>query len=281
MLSALVASKGAISLRTGLLIGAAFLGARTCANALNRVIDRRIDAANPRTASRHIPEGTVSSAEALTVAAASFAALTVSAFFLNPLCVALLPLAGALFVFYSFTKRFTWLCHLVLGVTCAGASVGAWIAVLGGIDWPVLVLAAANAAWVAGFDVIYAIQDIDFDRGAKLHSIPARFGRRIALAVACAFHAGAVCALIAFGLFVGLSLPYFVSTAAIALLLLWSLYLAYSDYERKTLFASYSANQIVSFVLLVGSSFEFFVLKTKPEWLSIKEVITRIMEFLP
>ncbi|MFA6507075.1 MAG: 4-hydroxybenzoate octaprenyltransferase, partial [Treponemataceae bacterium] len=202
-LAALTASGGLLRLLEGFLISLAFLGGRTCANALNRVIDGRIDAKNPRTASRHIPSGTVSVFEAIAIVAISFAVLTVCAFFLNPLCVMLLPVAGVLFVFYSFTKRFTWLCHVILGVVCAGASVGAWIAVLGRIDWPVLVLAGANAAWVAGFDIIYAIQDIEFDRGENLHSIPLRFGRKGALLIAAAAHAGAVVALIAFGFFVG------------------------------------------------------------------------------
>ncbi len=273
VLAALTAFAGKPDWRQGLLIVVAFLGGRTCANALNRVIDRKIDARNPRTAVRHLPAGLVSAGEALAVAAVSFAALAAAAFFLNPLCAALLPVAGALFVFYSFTKRFTWLCHAVLGVVCAGASVGAWIAVRGRIEWPVLILAASNAAWVAGFDIVYAVQDIEFDRSEGLKSIPARFGSRGALLIAGAAHTSAVLALVLFGFSVGLGFPYFITVSVIAALLFWAWTLAWKDYRKNTLFASYSANQVVSLALLAGTAAEFFVFGTEPVWMSLAGLI--------
>jgi 4-hydroxybenzoate polyprenyltransferase len=271
VLAALTAARGVPALSTAVLVVFAFLGGRTCANALNRIIDRKIDAQNPRTSNRHIPSGSVNVTEAFAVSAASFAVMAFSSFLLNPICVALLPVAGILFIFYSFTKRFTWLCHGVLGVVCAGASVGAWIAVRGGIDWPVLLLASANAAWVAGFDIVYAIQDIAFDRKAGLHSIPARFGAKGALAAAASAHAFAVASLSIFGLAVGLGVAYYTTVAIIAFVLVLAWFRAFIDYERNTAFASYSANQVVSVVLLAGTAVEFGVAKTIPAWMSIHD----------
>lgn len=278
VLAALTAAKGFPEPADAVLIVAAFLGGRTCANALNRVIDRSIDAKNPRTATRHIPAGIVGVREALGVALVSFAVLAAAAFLLNPLCAALLPVAGALFVLYSYTKRFTWLCHAVLGIVCAGAPAGAWIAVRGRIDWPALLLAAANAAWVGGFDVVYAIQDTEFDRAYGVRSIPARFGAGAALVLAGSAHAFAVAALAAFGLAVGLGAAYFASVALVALMLAWAMALASRDYARNTLFASYSANQVVSCILLAGSAVEFGILRTVPSWMTLRELFDFVAE---
>jgi 4-hydroxybenzoate polyprenyltransferase len=279
VLAFLVASRGRPSFGAAILVVLAFLGGRTCANALNRVADRRYDAENPRTAGRHLPAGTVSVAEALAVAAVSFLVLAAAAFLLDPLCAALLPAAGALFLGYSYTKRFTWACHAALGVVCAGASVGAWLAVRGGLDWPVLVLAAANAAWVAGFDVIYAIQDIDYDRRAGLHSFPARFGPGAAMAAAAFCHLCAVAGLAVFGAVVGLGPAYFASVAAIAALLAYAWLSARADYGRNALFASYSANQVVSFILLAGTAAEF-LLGAAPEWRPLGDYLSMLREAL-
>lgn len=256
-LSALAASLGHPGLRNSLLLCAAFLGGRTAANAFNRVADRSYDAANERTASRHIPEGKVSVRGALVLAALSSAVLAVAAFLLRPLCAALLPVALLLILGYSYTKRFTWLCHFVLGVACACAPAGAWIALRGTLDFPALVLSLANALWVMGFDVVYAIQDIDFDRKAGLFSIPARFGKEISLVVSAFAHAAAVAALALFGALVGLGVAFFVGVAAIAFLLGWAAYAARADYRKNVLFASYSANQVVSVTLLVATLVEF------------------------
>lgn len=278
-LSFLVASRGEPSLKTAVLVSLAFLGGRTCANALNRVVDRRFDAENPRTAGRHLPAGSVSVAEALAVAGVSFAVLAAAAFLLNPLCAGLLPVAGALFLGYSYTKRFTWACHAALGVVCAGASVGAWLAVRGTLDWPVLVLASANAAWVAGFDVIYAIQDIDFDRRAGLHSFPARFGARAAMGAAAFCHLCAAAGLVVFGAAAGLGPAYYASVAAIAALLCCAWFSARADYGRNVLFASYSANQIVSFVLLAGTAAEF-LFGAAPAWRPLGDYLSMLRETL-
>ncbi len=258
-LSAFAAADGLPPLRSSVLLCVAFLGGRTAANAFNRVADRKYDAANERTAARHIPAGEVSATEALFLAGVSFAALAVAAFLLSPVCAALLPVAGLLILGYSYTKRFTALCHLVLGVACACAPAGAWIALRGGLEWPALVLCAANALWVMGFDIVYAIQDIDFDRKMGLSSIPARFGERASLVISELCHAAAAIALVLFGLTEGLGAVYFVGVAAIAVLLGWAAVASRQDYRKNVLFASYSANRIVSVVLLLASLAEYLL----------------------
>jgi 4-hydroxybenzoate polyprenyltransferase len=258
-LSALAVSGGFPSLRNSLLLVAAFLGGRTSANAFNRLVDRDYDAANERTASRHLSTGIVSVREAVVISALSFALLAAAALLLRPICFALLPVAGSLILGYSYTKRFTWLCHFILGVACACAPAGAWIALAGSLDLEALVLCGANALWVMGFDIVYAIQDIDFDRKTALHSIPARFGARFSLAVSACCHAVAVALLIAFGMLTARTLVYFGGVSLIAIILGWAALAARKDYRKNVLFASYSANQVVSLVLLATSLVEFMV----------------------
>jgi 4-hydroxybenzoate polyprenyltransferase len=170
-------------------IVAAMVGARSAAMGWNRLVDRRIDAANPRTAGRALPAGQVTPAFVAGFVAASAALLVVAAWQLNPLALALSPVALAVVLLYSYTKRFTWASHLVLGLALAGAPLGAWIAVRGDVGAPPLVLGAAVLLWVAGFDVLYALQDLDFDRRAGLFSVPARFGVRGSLGISALLHA--------------------------------------------------------------------------------------------
>lgn len=155
----------------------------------NRLVDRRIDAANPRTATRALPAGLVSPAAVTLFVLASSALLVLAAWQLNPLTLALSPLALFILFLYSYTKRFTWASHLVLGLSLAGAPLGAWIAVRGDVAPAPFVLAGAVLLWVAGFDVLYALQDVDFDRRSGLFSIPARFGVVPALWISAALHA--------------------------------------------------------------------------------------------
>ncbi len=157
-------------------ISLAMVAARSAAMAFNRWLDRRIDAANPRTADRALPRGEVSPHFVALFVVASSALLVLAAWRLNPLALKLSPLALAIILGYSFTKRFTWACHLILGLAISGAPLGAWIAVRGDIRPAPLVLALAVLCWVAGFDLLYALQDREFDRQAGLSSIPARFG---------------------------------------------------------------------------------------------------------
>jgi 4-hydroxybenzoate polyprenyltransferase len=168
----------------------AMVGARSAAMGWNRLIDRGIDAANPRTAGRALPAGRVGAGFVAGFVAASAGLLVVAAWRLNPLALALSPVALAVLLLYSYTKRFTWASHLVLGLSLAGAPLGAWIAVRGEVGTVPLLLAGAVLLWVAGFDILYALQDREFDRGAGLHSIPARFGVRASLAASALLHAG-------------------------------------------------------------------------------------------
>jgi 4-hydroxybenzoate polyprenyltransferase len=166
----------------------AMVGARSGAMGLNRIIDARIDAANPRTAERHIPAGKVSLTEAWLFVAGSFALLLLAARMLNPLCFKLAPVALLFLFLYSWCKRFTAYAHIVLGLCLAAAPIGAYIAVLGTVSWQVVVLGLAVLFWVSGFDIFYALQDLDHDRQVGLHSIPVKLGAAKAIQLVRVFH---------------------------------------------------------------------------------------------
>ncbi|MDF2682699.1 MAG: 4-hydroxybenzoate octaprenyltransferase [Brevibacillus sp.] len=188
----------------------AMVGARSAAMSLNRVIDRVIDAKNPRTAKRAIPAGLISIVEVILFIVVSFAVLFIAAFQLNDLAVKLLPLAVFVLVLYSYTKRFTWLCHFVLGVAIGFGPLGGWVATTGQVDGIGLLLFVSVLFWTAGFDIIYACQDSEFDRKEGLFSMPSRFGVANALVVA------RICHIITF---VGLMSLYVVADLSIWFLL--------------------------------------------------------------
>jgi 4-hydroxybenzoate polyprenyltransferase len=194
----------------------AMVGARSGAMGLNRIIDARLDAENPRTASRHIPAGKVSRAEAWVFVLASFALLLLAAWMLNPLCFYLAPVALFFLVLYSFCKRFTPLAHLVLGLCLGAAPVGAWIALRGDVGWPVVALGLAVLFWVAGFDIFYALQDFEFDRERGLQSIPARLGIPRAIFVGKVFHGLMLALLAVIPLGVPLGWVYYLGLAVVA-----------------------------------------------------------------
>lgn len=166
----------------------AMFGARSAAFGLNRLADRHIDAKNPRTAKRAIPAGLLKPLEVILFIILSFAVFFWATYMLDPFAFRLLPIAIFLLIIYSFTKRFTWLCHLVLGLTTALAPLGGWVAVTGQIDWKAIVFYIALAFWTAGFDIVYACQDEKFDAEEKLYSIPSRFGLHKSLWFARGFH---------------------------------------------------------------------------------------------
>ncbi len=170
-------------------IAVAMVGARSGAMGLNRIIDSRIDAENPRTAGREIPRGVIRAGEAWIFVVLSFGVMVLAASRLNPLCLKLSPVAIAILFLYSYTKRFTWFAHFVLGLSISAAPLGAWIAVRGTFQGEIVPLAAVVVFWLAGFDVLYALQDMEFDRSHGLHSIPQRFGIRWSLRLARLFHA--------------------------------------------------------------------------------------------
>ena len=187
------------------LILAAMVCARTCAMAFNRIVDRKFDALNPRTAGRHLPAGQISLASAITLCALSAAGLFASSFFLNPLCFYLSPVAMGVICFYSLTKRFTDYTHVFLGIALALAPVGAWLAVKGADVSPLeiiqmVVLSAAVVFWLVGFDIIYALQDYEFDRAHGLRSLVVAWGPKNALGAAFLAHLAMCGLLLAFGL---------------------------------------------------------------------------------
>lgn len=166
----------------------AMFGARSAAMGLNRLIDRASDAKNPRTANRAIPAGLLKISEVMIFIIASFALLFWASSQLNSLSMKLLPIAVVMLVLYSYTKRFTWLCHVVLGLTIALAPLGGWVAVTGKVDAAAWVLFGTIVFWIAGFDIVYACQDVEFDTKEGLKSIPVRFGVANSLKIAQAFH---------------------------------------------------------------------------------------------
>ncbi|ADD68028.1 4-hydroxybenzoate polyprenyltransferase [Denitrovibrio acetiphilus DSM 12809] len=183
-----LAARGLPSVMTIFWIAVAVLGARSGAMGFNRVADAKIDARNPRTENRDIPAGRLSVREAVLYVIISFAVYFFAAYMLNPLCFYLSPVPFAVFILYSYTKRFTFLCHIVLGVALGIAPIGAWTAVTGSVNIGIVLLGMAVLFWVSGFDIVYACQDIDFDRDEGLFSIPKYLGLRNSLNLARVFH---------------------------------------------------------------------------------------------
>jgi 4-hydroxybenzoate polyprenyltransferase len=204
---ALLAARGLPAWSTIFWIVVAMVGARSAAMGFNRWADRVFDARNPRTSMRALPKGLVTPAQVILFTAVSSALLVFAAYRLNTLSFLLSPVALAVVFFYSYTKRFTFLSHAFLGLAICLAPIGAWIAVTGRIELPALVLGAAVLFWLLGFDVLYALQDMDFDRKAGLHSIPQQFGLRWSLRISRAAHAVTMAAL--FWLYILLSLNWF------------------------------------------------------------------------
>jgi 4-hydroxybenzoate polyprenyltransferase len=250
-----LAAGGVPALRTLALVVLCAVAARTAAMAFNRLADARIDARNPRTAQREIPAGRVGSGAASALVLGSAALFVAGAWLLNPLagCLAL-PVLGVL-LGYSLMKRVHWSAHLVLGLALALAPLGAWIAVRGVIDSsvaPVLWLSAAVLTWVAGFDLIYACQDAQFDRESGLHSIPARFGVARALSLSAWLHAGTVLALVQVGRSAGLSFVWWLALALAGLLLLWEHRIVRPDDLSRVNMAFFTLNGWLGFLLFAG-----------------------------
>jgi 4-hydroxybenzoate polyprenyltransferase len=215
---AIVAARGVPSWPALVWITLAVLGARTAAMAINRYLDRDIDARNPRTARRALANGTLSAASMLWATVAGLALLLLSAWMLNPLCVKLLPIAAVLLLAYPLCKRFTWTTHFVLGAVDALAPLGAYVAIAGGVALPAVLLFVAVTIWVAGFDIIYALMDLGIDRAQGIYSLPARFGERSGYILPLALHVAMALVLAAAGWTSGAGWPFYAgAVAAIAL----------------------------------------------------------------
>jgi 4-hydroxybenzoate polyprenyltransferase len=264
LMGMLLAADGLPSLRTFLWILVALVGARNAANALNRLIDIRYDAANPRTSQRHLPRGLITAGEVLGLSLIGFALLFLGAWQLNPLCLMLSPVAVLILAGYSYTKRFTWASHLVLGFACGIAPTASWLAVTGSFAVPPLLLSGAVMCWVAGFDIIYATQDVDFDRQAGLHAIPARFGVRNALRIAQGLHLAVILLLLSLPWFLAppyatLGLFYYFGLAVVSCLLLWEHLLVKPDDLNRVTMAAYYVNQVIGVVLLLFTALNVFI----------------------
>ena len=244
----------AITVRQVLWILVAMVAARNAAMGFNRLADAAIDARNPRTTTREIPRGVLTRAQVALFVAALSAVFILAAGMLNRTCLALSPVALVIVFFYSYTKRFTWASQFFLGLALAVAPVGAWIAITGSVAWPPVLLGAAVLAWVAGFDIIYALQDIDFDRTEGLHSIPERFGPSRSLLFARILHAGSVAALAGIYPLLPLHPVYFAGVLAVAAILVYEHTLVRPDDLSKVNVAFFTTNGIVSVVYLATAA---------------------------
>ena len=224
----------------------AMVGARNAAMGLNRIIDARIDAENPRTAGREIPAGVISRQEAWIFVASSTLLLLVAAWQLNPLCFYLSPLVLAFFILYAYCKRFTSLAHIVLGICLAGAPLGAWIALRSTIEWPILALALAVLVWVAGFDIFYALQDLDFDRRKGLHSIPVLLGEKGAIFLGKVLHGLMVGLLLLLPQGLPLGMIYYAGIGVISLMIAWEHHLVKPGDLSKLDAAFFNMNGYIS-----------------------------------
>jgi 4-hydroxybenzoate polyprenyltransferase len=237
-LGAFVAASGWPTIAQVFWISVAMAGARTAAMAMNRLFDAEIDARTPRTKSRHIPAGLVRRSDVWALIAVSLVLLLLAAFNLNPLAVKLFPFAVLTVAIYSFTKRFTWLCHVWLGLSVSWAPFGAYVAVKGAIGWDAILLVAIVTLWNAGFDVLYATQDMEADRVNGVHAIPARFGLARSLQIAKTFHLGVVAITLLFpfvtGLLVGFN-PLAWSLAGWIYLAGWTIMAGLLHYEHQIL----------------------------------------------
>ncbi len=244
-----------VYLRSIFLILTAFTSARFAAMGFNRIVDRAIDARNPRTRMREIPAGKLSVAEAGAGVAVASGIFFLCAALLNPLCLTLAPLALGWILFYSYTKRFTRWAHLVLGVALAIAPVGAYLAIAGEWSRPagaLLALAGAVLCWVAGFDILYSLQDMEFDRAEGLHSVPAALGARGALLVSRTLHVISTALFVAVGFLVpGLGALYFAATAVIGLMLVYEQSLVRSDDFSRIDAAFFNVNGAISVVFFL------------------------------
>jgi len=226
----------------------AMVSARSAAMGFNRLVDREMDAENPRTRDRALPRGWITPRAVAVIVAVCSALFVFSAYQLNPLCLKLSPIALLVILSYSFFKRFTWATHLVLGLALGIAPMGAWIAVTGTFDLAPLWLSVAVLTWVAGFDIIYACQDYAFDVSHGVHSIPRRMGVRPALLTARLLHLATVAALVAVYQVFELHTLYLCGTALVTGLLVYEHTLVRADDLSKIDAAFFSANGLVSVV---------------------------------
>jgi 4-hydroxybenzoate polyprenyltransferase len=239
-------------------IVAAMVTARSAAMGFNRLVDARFDALNPRTAMRELPRGAMSRAEAIAFVVVASAAFLAVCWQLGPACFALAPVALGIVFWYSLAKRVTHLTQLFLGLAMAVAPVGGWIAAGGGWSWEPALLGLAIGTWVGGFDVLYACQDVDFDRAHRLRSIPVRLGVPGALAASRALHVVTVTCFVALGLVAGLGAVYFAGVAGVAILLAYEQSLVSAD-DLSQVKRAFDLNGYVGLLFLLSTGVAIYV----------------------
>ena len=233
--------------------------ARSAAMAFNRFIDRKFDALNPRTKSREIPAGVISSSAALTFTVISSLAFVLTTWFINPICFYLSPVALTVVLGYSYTKRFTALCHIVLGIGLSLSPIGAYLAVTGEFNLLPLLFSFTVLTWVSGFDIIYALPDADFDKTQNLHSIPAQLGLKSALQLSEVLHFITTCLLVVAGLTGQFGILYWVGVAVFVFLLIYQHRLVKPNDLSKVNLAFGTTNGIASLVFACFTVSDLFL----------------------
>jgi 4-hydroxybenzoate polyprenyltransferase len=255
--SAIMAAGGIPPPEKILWITLAMVGARSGAMGLNRIIDREIDRANPRTKNRELPKGVIMASEAALFTIVSFAVFVLSAYMLNPLCLKLSPIAIAVLFIYSYTKRFTWTTHFVLGFALSAAPLGAWIAIRGTFDAEILPITVSVIFWLAGFDTLYALQDIDFDKSFGLYSIPRRFGTKKSLLLARLFHLITCLLLLFSGLLFKLGIFYWVGMTVVAGMFIYEHSLVREDDLSRLNIAFFNMNGYISITVFAFTLLDY------------------------
>nr|MBF0222107.1 UbiA family prenyltransferase [Desulfobulbaceae bacterium] len=253
LMGAFLAGGGTPDLIVFVWVVVAMAGARTAAMGFNRIVDVKFDKENPRTAERALAAGTVSMMEAWLMVFIASGLFFVACYNLNKLTLLLSPFALSLTFFYSLTKRFTWLCHVVLGIALAFSPLGGYVAVKGSLSGFPYVLSIGVFLWVSGFDMVYACLDADFDRQRGLYSMPAYFGREKAFRLAGIFHGLAFCMFTLTGIWAGLNYFYYIGLAITALCLVYQhIVVSPSDLSRIQL-SFFNMNGFVSVVMFVST----------------------------
>lgn len=253
----IVAAKGLPDSKTFLLIVCAMVTARSAAMAFNRWTDADIDARNPRTQSRHIPRGLLTRKFVMVFTLVSVTLFAFICYHINPLAFYFSPFVTAWIILYSLAKRFTWFTHVWLGISLGLSAPAAWVAVTGQMPWPALSLGVAVVFWVAGFDILYAMQDADFDRETGIHSIVARFGKLNALRISRLFHFLTVVGMIFFGIQNGLHTPYWITLILVTLALFYEQSLVKPHDLSRINTAFFNVNGLIGLLFLAGILLEF------------------------
>ncbi|MGD0231541.1 MAG: UbiA-like polyprenyltransferase, partial [Syntrophorhabdales bacterium] len=241
-----------VTFRQGFWIVMAMVGARSAAMGFNRLVDAPLDGRNPRTADRELPTGQVTEKETRAFVAASGLLFILSAFFISPTCFWCSFVVLAFLLSYSFTKRFTWLSHLALGIAIGLAPLGVWVAITGGLSMRIAVLSLALCAYIAGFDILYACQDVEFDRQEGLCSMPAQFGARRAMRISGLFHAIAFASLLSLFWLFSLSVVYLCFVLVIGALLVIEHYLVTPENLSRIHVAFYRINSVISLLIFAA-----------------------------